>query len=101
MTDTLPSEIAFFNGDIDNQGPETDPIIMETINTSLSLDYMADIGFSNNPERPISFNECNFTPPNGYDENGDIKHICFAPKGSFAAGTPDPIFTLKFRARIR
>lgn len=101
LTDTLPSEIAFYNGDIDDSGPETDPVIMETTNTSLTLNYAADIGFSDQVAQPRNLSECTFTPNSGYDESGNIKHICFAPKGRFEAGTPDPIFTLKFRARIR
>ena len=27
LVDTLPPEIAFYNGDIDDGGPETDPVI--------------------------------------------------------------------------
>lgn len=101
MTDALPAEIAFYNGDIDDLGPETEPIIMETTNTSLTLNYSTDIGFSNNVAQPSNFSECSFIPATGYDELGNIKHICFAPKGSFEAGTPNPVFTLKFKVRIR
>lgn len=101
MTDTLPTEISFYNDDIDGLGPETDPIIMETINTSLTLNYASDIGFSDSVARPANFSECDFSPPTGYDQNGTIKHICFAPKGSFGSGTPNPVFTFKFRAKIR
>jgi len=99
LVDTLPSEVAFFNGDIDGSGPETDPIAFTSSDPNLTLNYPADVGFSTSPTPPSSMAECSDTPIAGYDPA--IRHICFRPQGTLSAGDPDPSFSVSFRAGIQ
>jgi len=99
LVDTLPAEIEIFIGDIDDGGPETDPVSFVDAGSGLTFNYTNDVGFFDGAIKPTSFAECNFIPAAGY--NSDVKHICFNPKGTFTAGTPNPSITLNFRARIK
>lgn len=99
LVDQLPPEITFFVGDMDGTGPGTDPITFTETASGLTFNYATDAGFSNNATPPSNFSQCNYSPTTGYDEN--IKHVCFAPKGAFSAGTPNPNFSVSFRARIK
>ena len=99
LVDTLPSEISFYNGDIDDAGPETNPVsFSHTGPTGLTLTYTGDVGFSKGSTRPTIMAECNDTVASGYD--ADVNYICFAPQGQFLAGVPEPRFSVSFRARI-
>ncbi len=100
LIDTMPAEVSFFNGDIDDGGPETDPVTFsQSTGAGLTFSYATDVGYSNATTRPANFNECNYLPTSGYDET--VTFICFNPKGALTAGDPDPNFTVSFRARIR
>ncbi len=99
IIDAMPSEVDFYNGDIDDSGPETNPVIGVDSGSGLTLNYASDVRFSNAATAPTSFAACNYTPSAGYDPN--VKFICINPSGSMAAGTPDPQFQVKFRARIK
>ena len=99
LIDTMPSEIEFYNGDIDDGGPQTDPVAYAQTGTpGLTFNYATDVGFSDAAAKPANFAACTYSPAPGYDAN--VTYICFNPKGVFAAGTPDPQFTISFRARI-
>lgn len=99
LVDAMPSEVSFFNGDFDDNGPETDPVISIDNSSGLTVDYSADIGFSNEVTQPADMTECNYTPSVGYDPN--VRFICFNPKSSLVAGTPNPSIEFKFRSRIQ
>ncbi len=103
LIDRLPSEIEFFNGDIDLGGPNTysgnDPVGFVDSNSGLTFTYNSDVGYSNQAQRPADFASCSYTPITGYDAN--VTYICFNPKGQMAAGDPDPNFSVSFRARIK
>lgn len=99
LIDVMPPEIEFYNGDIDDGGPETDPVSFSQIGTSgLTFNYGTDVGYSNSATKPANFAACTYSPSSGYDPN--VTFICFNPKGVFAAGTPDPEISFSFRARI-
>jgi len=104
IIDSMPSEIEFYNGDIDDGGPQTDPVIGIDNGSGLSLDYNADINlsdvrYSDAATKPADFASCLYSPSLGYDPN--VTFICFNPSGTMAAGDPDPSFELQFRARIK
>lgn len=100
LIDTMPSEVEFYNGDIDDGGPEVNPVsFAQTGGAGLTFNYATDVGFSNSATKPTSFPACSYTPSTGYDAS--VTYICFNPKGSFAAGTPNPTFSISFRAKIK
>ncbi len=98
IIDALPPEVTFYNGDIDDAGPETDPVSFTQIGAGLTFTYASDVAYSNSATKPVNFAACTYTPTAGYDPA--VTYICFNPKGAMASGTPDPNFSLSFRARI-
>ncbi len=100
IIDAIPAEIEFYNGDIDDGGPETTAVTGTDINGSgLTFNYATDVRYSNAVSPPANFAACNYTPMVGYDP--DVTYICVNPSGAMAAGNPDPSFDVKFRARIK
>lgn len=99
ITDKIPSELIFYNADIDDGGPETNPVQFSDSNSGLTFNYTTDVRFSNLPAKPTSMAECTYMPTSGYDPN--IIHLCVRPSGAFASGTPDPSFEISFRAQIK
>ncbi len=99
FVDTMPEEISFYNGDIDDTGPESDPVILIAQNgPGVSLTYPADVAFATGSVKPADFSQCTYAPAAGYDPA--VNFICLNPKGSFAAGDPDPQIEIRFRAKI-
>lgn len=84
LVDSVPSEIHFFNGDMDGAGPATGPVLFEPNDSGLTLST-ADIGYSFDIVRPSSMAECDDIPAAGYVTT--VRHICFAPKGYSRPGT--------------
>ena len=99
LVDKLPAEVIFYNGDIDDGGPEINPVSFTTTGSSLSLNYGTDVGFSNLSAVPLMLGDCNYTPIAGYDPN--VTFVCIRPSGIFNSGTPNPTFSAAFRAQIR
>ena len=99
LVDSLPDEVIFYNGDIDDAGPETDPVIFIDNGSGLSFNYGSDVKYDTGLTKPTLMNDCNYNPAAGYDPN--VRFICFQPAGVMAAGTPDPGFEIQFRARIK
>ncbi|NNC37200.1 MAG: proprotein convertase, P [Hyphomonadaceae bacterium] len=100
IIDEMPSEIEFYNGDIDDGGPLTDPVIGVDNGSGLSLDYGTDVKISKAATKPSNFASCtNDTLNAGY--NPDVTFICLNPSGEMADGDPDPSFQIQFRARIK
>ena len=89
LVDTLPSEVAFYNADMDDGGPATDPVSFSQNSASLNWSYTRDVGFSSSVTKPANFAACNYTPTTGYDPA--VRHICFAPNGRMQFGNPDPV----------
>lgn len=100
LIDTIPSELTFYNGDMDDGGSATsDPVAFtSTTGSGLTWNYASDVGYSNSATRPAVVADCIYTPAAGYDPN--IRHICINPKGEFQSGSPSPNFSVSFRARI-
>jgi len=99
VIDALPANISFFNGDIDDGGPLSNPVAFIDNGSNLTFNFATDVRFSKSAAPPSNFDDCTDTPSAGYDPT--IRFICFNPKGSFATGTPTPSFTLQFRAQIQ
>ena len=99
IIDAMPSEIEFYNGDIDDGGPETTAVTGANNGGSLTFNYAADVAYSNSGSAPVNFAACGYTPSAGYDPA--VTFICVNPSGVMAAGDPDPSFDVKFRARIK
>jgi len=90
VTDPLPPEITFYNGDIDDGGPLTTNIEFVPGTTGLTLGA-GNVAYSNNAGATFGY-----TPSTGYD--AAVNALRFAPTGSMAANSS---FTLRFRARIK
>ena len=99
IIDKLPAEIEFYNGDIDGPGPETTPVTGTDNGSGLTFNYATDVKYANTVAQPANFAACSYTPSAGYDPN--VTYVCVNPKGVMSAGTPDPSFAIKFRARIK
>ena len=100
LIDAMPSEIEFYNGDIDDGGPETNPVSFSQANgAALTFTYATDVAFANSGTKPPTYGDCTYAPLAGYDPN--VTYICFNPKGALTFGDPDPVFTLQFRGRLK
>ena len=99
ITDQVPPQVRFYNGDIDDAGPETNPVSFADNGSGLTFDYGTDVGFSNLAAKPTAMTDCTYTPAAGYD--AAVTHICIQPTGTFQSGTPDPSFSISFRAQIK
>jgi len=99
IIDAIPSEIEFYNGDIDDGGPETTAVTGTDSGSGLTFNYAADVRYSNSGSAPANFAACGYSPSAGYDAN--VTYICVNPSGVMAADNPDPSFAVKFRARIK
>lgn len=99
LVDRLPPEIVFYNGDIDDGGPETEPVIFADAGSRLSFALANSLGFSNAATAPTNMAQCNYTPAAGYDPL--VTFICLAPQGQMSEGVITPSsFTLQFRAQL-
>ena len=100
LVDSLPSEVTFYNGDIDDGGPLTGVIDFDAGETDLTFNEATDLGFSDGATPPTDMSQCNYTPATGYDD--DITFICFAPKGAMSEGTiTSSAFAINFRTGIK
>ncbi len=99
IADTLPAETIFYNGDIDDTGPETNPVSFADTSSGLTLNYATDVKFSDSDTKPKNMSDCTYTPTTGYDAS--VRHVCIKPSDAFSSGTPDPSFSISFRARIK
>lgn len=99
LIDALPSQIEFYNGDIDDAGPQTDPVVFTQSGAGLGFFYASNIGYASGAIAPTSFSNCNYTPLAGYDPA--VRYICLNPDGAFGSGDPAPTASIQFRARIK
>lgn len=98
IVDSLPTEISFYNGDVDDGGPQVDPVGFSQSSGSLTFNYATDVAFSNVLSTPLSFADCTYAPTSGYDT--EVRHVCINPKGTMPATVSVQSFTLMFRTRI-
>lgn len=95
----VPGASSFRNDDIEDGGPETDPVsFTQSAGAGLSFTYATDVRYSDSGSEPADFASCVYTPSAGYDAN--VRFICVNPKGALAAGDPDPNFFVSFRTQI-
>lgn len=95
----VPSDLVFYNGDIDDAGPQTNPVSYDGSNApGLTFTYGTDVRFSDAAVKP-AFADCDYIPPAGYDPA--VRFICINPKGTLPAGDPEPSFYMQMRQRIR
>jgi uncharacterized repeat protein (TIGR01451 family) len=99
LTDPIPDEVEFFNGDIDGAGPATGAVYFTQNGAGLTFSLATDVAYSNAVSAPASFAACTYTPIAGYDPN--VRYLCLNPKGQMLAGSPSPTFSAQFRARIK
>lgn len=99
LIDKMPPEVIFYNGDIDDAGPETNPVQFTDSGSGLTFTYSSDTRYADTAAAPANFSQCNYTPSPGYDE--DVTYICLNPKGIMSSGGPDLSFVVSFRAQIR
>ena len=97
--DTLPPEVAFYNGDVDDGGPLSHPVGFTQVGSGLTFTYSTDVAFSNAVAPPANFAACTYVPAAGYDSN--VRHVCFNPKGALVGSPLTQSFSLFFRARIQ
>lgn len=90
LTDVLPAQLSFFNGDIDAAGPLTTNFEFVPGTSGLTLGA-GNITYSNNGG--VSYT---YTPAAGYDAN--VTAIRVNPQGMMAANSSA---TLRIRARIK
>lgn len=98
LVDNFPAELEFYNSDIDDGGPETDPVSFSQSGASMTFNYATDVGFSSSAIPPTTFAACSYTPSASYDAS--VTFICINPKGILPNGSPNPNLTIQFRAKI-
>ena len=86
IVDDLPTEVEFYNGDIDGAGPLTEPVAFIQSGAGLTFSAATDLGFSNSVTAPANFSACNYVPSPGYDPT--ITFVCFNPKGAHVRRKP-------------
>ena len=99
LADKLPTELRFYNDDIDDGGPEINPVSFLNNGSGLNFTYATDIGFSNSTIKPTTMADCNFIPASGYVET--VTYLCFSPQGSFLEADPDPYIEISYRMQIK
>jgi uncharacterized repeat protein (TIGR01451 family) len=99
LSDPIPSNVEFYNGDIDGGGPATGAVYFTQTGAGLTFTLGTDVRYSSALSAPANFAACGYTPAAGYDAN--VRYLCLNPKGKMLAGDPDPTFSLQFRARIK
>jgi len=99
LIDKIPDETIFYNGDIDDGGPETDPVSFQDASSGLTFNYVTDVAYSDLAATPANFAACTYVPSVGYDPN--VEHICLNPKGIMGTGSPPPQFSVSLRVNIK
>jgi len=95
----ISSDLAFYNGDFDDTGPETGAVIFTDTSSGLTFDSAVNLAFYNGATKPADFAACTYSPVAGYDPA--ITYVCVNPSGAMLAGDPDPAFEIQFRSRMK
>ena len=93
------AELLSDNGDIDDGGPEANPVSFSDSGSGLTFTYASHVRYSNAATKPASFAACSYTPAAGYD--AAVKHVCIQPVGQMLFDPGTPSFSVKFRGRIK
>ncbi len=97
VTDPLPPEITFFNGDIDGAGPQTGPFEFVDGGTTSTLTCCTAPNIAYSAQTTGS--DFTYVPAAGYDPL--VKRVRITPTGAMAPGsTTATSFQIKLRARI-
>ncbi len=100
VLDPLPSELTFYNGDVDGPGPATGAIAFAQSGAGLTFTLATDVRYSNLAAVPATFAACTYTPSAGYDVA--VRHVCINPKGAMLSSTTTaPQFSIQMRTRIK
>ncbi len=99
--DSLPTELTFYNGDVDDAGPQTAAVGFSQTGAGLTFTPATDLRYSNLTAAPANFAACTYAPVAGYDPA--VRHVCLNPKGAMLSGSSSstPQFSVQFRARIK
>jgi uncharacterized repeat protein (TIGR01451 family) len=89
LTDALPANMTFYNGDYDPAVPGTGPFQLTAGSSGVTLP-VAGRAYSNNGGSTYAY-----SPAAGYDAN--VNAVRLTPSGTMAANSS---FTIRFRARI-
>ena len=91
LIDVMPSDVEFYNGDIDDTGPETNPVsFSQSPGAGLSFTYGTDVRYSNSAIKPATFAGCTYSPAAGYDPN--VTYILFESERRARQRRPGPKF---------
>lgn len=105
LVDSLPPEVEFWNGDIDDGGAniyaDVAPVGFEiAAGSGLSFDPSTDLRYSTGSSPPANFSDCStVSMDNSY--RSDIRFICIKPTGTLGSGSPNPEVSFVLRARIK
>lgn len=97
LIERVPDELEFYNGTTSDFGNNV--FGWSETGSGLTFTEGTDAAFSNAVSAPANFAACTYTPSGGYDPA--VTYICLNPKGSLLSGSPDPEFTIQYRARIK
>ncbi|MEP2990660.1 MAG: hypothetical protein ABJN65_08995 [Parasphingorhabdus sp.] len=105
IVDGLPSEVEFWNGDIDAGGAniyaDVAPVgFQEVAGSGVSFDPSSDLRFSTSATQPSNFSDCSAVSMDNVFRS-DIRFICIRPSGTLGSGSPDPEIAFVLRARIK
>lgn len=97
IIDGLPNEVTFYNDNMD--AGTSGPVAFSQTGTGLSFSAINDVGYALAGPKPADFTQCTYSSAlAGYDPL--IRYVCVNPKGVMSGGTPDPSFSISFRARV-
>lgn len=99
LVDSIPDDMVFYNGDMDDGGPETSAIAFTNSGSGLSFNPALHVKYSNAATKPTDLGQCSYTPIAGYDPA--IKHVCIQPAGQMQFDPATPAFSISFRAKIK
>lgn len=105
IVDSLPAEVEFWNGDIDDGGAnsyaDVAPVGFQEISgTGVFFDPSNDLRYSTAITQPTSFGDCSSISMDG-SFRPDIRFVCIRPTGTLGYGSPTPEISFVLRARIK
>ncbi len=94
LVDSLPSNLTFYNGDLDGaSGPFTDPVGFTNSGSGLTFNPASGLRYSDAASPPAVPADCTYTPTSGYDPN--VRHICVEFGGDLLAGKAELFYRTK------
>ena len=104
VVDVLPSQLSFWNGDIDTGGTDANPVVApigfsQTNGATMTFEPSTDFGVAYGGTAPASYDQCSSLPMDGSFRT-DVRYLCLRPSGILVASPSSPAVTFTFRARI-